>query len=206
MREESSYVNFHLLISTLKKPKTFSTLAMSAINNYQWDSEFSQLFTRCLDRYNNGDRDYTTYYTNEDLGFLYSIGYKEREFFDFVEDFADERVPTPTTALLVAAVRRDFFMTIQKGKLSQDVLRPEDLPARDAEWDGFVWLPRITAKARAKLRGELDPDIMYSCGGDRKFLGTHGIHPADFLRVTWAARDNDEALVSYVAAHSSQVT
>ncbi len=172
------------------------------INNYLWDTEFSKLFARCFERYKSGDTDFQQYYSQEDLAFLYSIGYKPREFFDFVEDFADEGVPTPTTAVLIASVRRDYFMTIQKGELSDQILTPDDLPPRDADWDGFVWLPRIVAKARAKLRGELDPEIMYSCGGDRNFLSRHQLHPADFLRVVWAAKEQDEAIVQYVQAHS----
>ncbi len=174
------------------------------INNYLWDTDFSKLFSRCFERYKSGDTDFNQYYSKEDLAFLYSIGYKPREFFDFVEDFADEGTPSPTTAVLIAAVRRDYFMTIQKGELSDEILTPADLPGRQEEWGGFVWLPRITAKARAKLRGELDPDIMYGCGGDRSFLSRHQIHPADFLRVAWAARDNDDAIVQYVQAHSPE--
>lgn len=172
------------------------------INNYLWDTEFSKLFARCFERYKSGDTDFNAYYSKEDLGFLYSIGYKPREFFDFVEDFGDEGVPTPTTAVLVASVRRDYFMTIQKGELSDVILTPEELPDRQEDWDGFTWLPRIVAKARAKLRGELHPDIMYGCGGDRNFLSTHTIHPADFLRVVWAAGDREDAIVQYVKAHS----
>lgn len=172
------------------------------INNYLWDTEFSRLFARCFERYKSGETDLNQYYTNEDLGFLYSIGYKPREFFDFVEDFGDESVPSPTTAVLIASVRRDYFITIQKGELSDRLLIADELPERDEDWEGFTWLPRIVAKARAKLRGELHPDIMYSCGGDRAFLAQHTIHPADFLRVVWAAQDNDDAIIQYVSAHS----
>ena len=88
------------------------------INDYLWDSEFSKLFARCFERYKGGDKDYTKYYNNEDHGFLYSIGYKPREFFDFVEDLAEHGEPAATTAVLIAAVRRDYFMTIQKGELT----------------------------------------------------------------------------------------
>ncbi|MEM7385681.1 MAG: hypothetical protein AAF514_12115 [Verrucomicrobiota bacterium] len=174
------------------------------MTEHLWDTEFSQLFTRCLDRYREGDTDLQNYYTKEDLAFLFSIGYKPREFFDFVEDFADEGKPSPTTAVLIASVRRDFFHTIQKGELSENELMPEDLPARDADLEGFVWLPRIIAKAEAKLRGELNPEIMFCCGGDRAFLTRHHVHPADFLRVTWAARGNHEAIANYVKAHTPQ--
>ena len=174
----------------------------SMINDYLWDAEFSKLYARCFERYKSGDKDYTQYYEKADIALLYSIGYKPREFFDFIEDFADENVPTPTTAVLIAAVRRDYFITIQRGELSENELTPDALPGREEEWGGFRWLPRIVAKARAKLRGELHPDIMYCCGGDRNFLSTHRIHPADFLRVVWAARDNDDAIIQYVAAHA----
>ncbi len=172
------------------------------INDYQWDTEFSKLFARCLDRFQGGDKDFEAYYSKEDLAFLYSIGYKPREFFDFIEDFADEGAPTPTTAILIAAVRRDYFMSIQKGAASEKQLTTDRLPGREEAWGGHVWLPRITAKARAKLRGELHPDIMYACGGDRNFLAKHNIHPADFLRVVWAAKDVDDAITQYVTTHS----
>ena len=174
------------------------------INDYLWDSEFSKLFARCFERYKGGDKDYTKYY-NEDHGFLYSIGYKPREFFDFVEDLAEHGEPAATTAVLIAAVRRDYFMTIQKGELSDNELTTDALPPREDELGGYQWLPRIIAKARAKLRGELHPDIMYGCGGDRNFLSGHGIHPADFLRFVWAAREHDDAIVQYVAAHSDDI-
>jgi hypothetical protein len=39
---------------------------------------------------------------------------------------------------------------------------------------------------------------MYSCGGDRAFLHQHDIHPADFLRVVWAARGDHGKIAAYV--------
>ncbi len=166
----------------------------------EWNDRFLELFQDCLARYRAGDRDYTGYYTDPDLAFLRSIGYKPRELFDFVEDFADGDVPTPSTALLVASVRRDYLLTIQKGVPdSSPLVTAQDLPTFGDDLDGIVYLPRIIKKARAKLKGLLDPDVMYGCGGDRKFLREHGnIHPADFLRSVWAAREDDMAIARYV--------
>ncbi|MBN8458869.1 MAG: DUF5069 domain-containing protein [Verrucomicrobia bacterium] len=164
-----------------------------------WNDYFLTFFDSCCATYRTGARDPDRYYTGEDLAFLSTIGHRPREFFDFVEDFCDEGVPTPSTALLVAAVRRDYFLTVQKGVTSEKTLVRDDLPTFGDELDGLVYLPRILAKARAKLRGELDPDIMFGCGGDRKFLRTHGgIHPADFLRHVWAAGENDHKLAAWV--------
>jgi hypothetical protein len=73
-----------------------------------------------------------------------------------------------------------------------------DLPAKAAEMDGIPWLPRLIAKAEAKLRGEMDDDTMYGCGGDRDFLEQHKIHPADFLRVVWAARGDKDRVLRFV--------
>ena len=61
-----------------------------------------------------------------------------------------------------------------------------------------MWLPRIIAKAQAKLRGEMSSDIMFGCGGDRAFLRKVGIDPAQFLRVVWNAGDDLEHIVEYV--------
>ena len=134
----------------------------------------------------------------EDLEFLGSIGHQPRELFDFVEDYADEATPSPEAAILIAAARRDFFQVVQNGEASDTQVTPAELPPKDSELEGTTWLPRIITKARAKLRGELHPDIMYACGGDRNFLRTHDIHPADFLRAVWAAGDDDAKIADYV--------
>lgn len=170
------------------------------MNNYQWESYFVELFDACVDEYDEGNKDFESWFSDEDQDFLKSIGYREREFFDFVEDNVTSggEAPTGTTALLIAAVRRDYLRVVQKGVTSERIVLPSELPAKTAELAGFVWLPRIIAKARAKLRGEMDPDTMYCCGGDRAFLSKHDIHPADFLHAVWAAGDNDQEIIEYV--------
>ena len=167
-----------------------------------WNDTFLELFDRCVTAYRSGNQDYSTYYTPADLEFLRSIGCQTRELFDYVEDFCDEGAPSVSTALLVAAVRRDYFLTVQHGVAGGGPLvTRDDLPTFGDELCGMAYLPRIQAKARAKLRGELDPDLMFSCGGDRKFLRTHGqIHPADFLRWVWATGDDDQQLAKWVAS------
>lgn len=169
--------------------------------NYTWDQTFLELFDRCVTRYRAGDQDFTGYYSADDLAFLASIGYKPREFFDFVEDFAEAGTPSASSAVLIAAVRRDYFIHVQKGTWSSREMQADELPARDAELDGIPWLPRILQKARNKLRGENCPDIMFGCGGDRRFLSQHDLHPADFLRVVWSAGDRDERVLHFVRNH-----
>jgi len=173
------------------------------MSNYSWDVRFLDLFNRCVKRYQGGDRDFTKYYGKDDLAFLKSIGCKTREFFDFVEDYANGEDPSPTTAVLVAAVRRDYLRTVMKGEFSDVEIDPDTLPAKSDELSGIRWLPRIIKKAEAKLRGELDPDVMYGCGGDRMFLDEHDIHMADFLRVVWAAQGNAQYVVDYVKRKGS---
>ncbi|MBT8043584.1 MAG: DUF5069 domain-containing protein [Verrucomicrobiae bacterium] len=164
-----------------------------------WNDQFLNLFRQCVEQYRAGNTDFHSYYEPTDLEFLQSIGYKPRELFDFVEDLCDEGVPSESTALLVASVRRDYFLTKQNGKPSDKEITPDDLPTFGDTLDGIAYFPRILTKARAKLRGELDPDIMFGCGGDRKFLRDQGnIHPADFLRNVWASGDDDTHIVEYV--------
>ena len=165
-----------------------------------WNDKFLALFDRCVATCRSGNRDFTTCHTPGDLAFLAEIGYQIREFFDFVEDFCDEGEPSASTALLIAAVRRDYFLTVQQGVISEQILTRDEIPTFGDELLGIPYLPRILAKARAKLRGELDPDLMFCCGGDRHFLKNHGdIHPADFLRWVWAVGDDDGKLAAWVA-------
>ncbi|TAE75566.1 MAG: hypothetical protein EAZ65_08840 [Verrucomicrobia bacterium] len=168
-----------------------------------WNDRFIDLFQRCVNRYQAGDRDFTRYYESPlDAALLAEIGYQPREFFDFVEDFCEEGDPSPSTALLIAAVRRDYFHVVMKGQPGTRQLTANDLPTFGDEIHGIAYLPRILAKARAKLRGELDPNLMFGCGGDRAFLARHGdLHPADFLRQVWAAGDDDSKLVARLLRH-----
>jgi len=164
-----------------------------------WNDQFIELFKRCVARYQAGDQDFTGYYTADDHGFLESIGYRPREFFDFVEDLCDEDEPTLSTALLVAAVRRDYFHVVMNGEVREATMTRENIPGFGEDLDGIYYLPRILAKAKAKLRGELDPDLMFGCGGDRKFLRENGDIPmADFLRRVWAAGDDESKLVEWL--------
>ena len=170
-----------------------------------WNDQFLALFDRCVAAYQDGDKDFENYYSAEDLSFLSSIGYQPREFFDFVEDFCEAGVPSISTALLVASARRDYFLTVQDSVPSTKRVKRDEVPAFEAELDGIPYFPRIIAKAKAKLRGELDPDLMFDCGGDRRFLTSNGdIHPADFLRNVWACGDDHSKLAKWVKSHSPQ--
>lgn len=167
-----------------------------------WNDHFLLLFDRCVKRYKNGEKHYPSYYDDEDLALLSGIGYRQREFFDFVEDFCDEGAPSPSDALLVASVRRDYFHTVMKGEVGKPTVTTENIPTFGEQLEGIHYLPRILAKARAKLRGELDPDLMYGCGGDRKFLRENGnVHLADFLRYVGSAGDDDHAVVRWLRDH-----
>lgn len=166
-----------------------------------WNDTFTAVFERCAEAYRNGNFDYEKDYTEDELAFLGSVGHKKREFYDFIEDFVDEGEPSVCTALLIAAVRRDYFLVEQGGKRSDKEITKDDLPTFGEEFDGMAYLPRILVKARAKLRGELDPDLMFGCGGDRNFLSKNGgIPPADFLRHVWAAGDDDSKVAAWIKA------
>jgi hypothetical protein len=172
---------------------------MYYMSQHTWDITFRRLFDWGIKQFQSGKTDPSGWFSAADKSFLASIGYTEQEFFDFVDDhcrYSDG--PTPETALLVAAVRRDYLRTVQKGVKSTKKVAPGELPAKSAALAGMVWLPRLIAKARAKLRGEMDPDTMYGCGGDRAFFVQHDVHPADLLRVVWAAGDDDQKIVDYV--------
>lgn len=167
-------------------------------DKFSWETRFKETFHKSVEKYQSGKNSLGDFFDDSDQTLLNDIGYKPREFFDFVEDYCDVGAPSPESALLIASVRRDFFLVIQKGERSKKQVTPQDLPDRNEELANIPWLPRIITKAKAKLRGELHPDIMYSCQGDMNFLANHNIHPADFLRAVWAADDSNDKIVDYV--------
>lgn len=170
------------------------------MNDQTWDTAFRELFENCAKKHRAGDTDGKDWFTAADKTFLESIGYTDREFYDFVDDHCRYGAEGPTleTSLLVAAVRRDYFRVVLSGQRTGKIVPPAELPPKSSSVEGFRWLPRLIVKARAKLKGEMDPDTMYGCGGDRAFFTEHKLHPADFLRVTWAAGDDDQKIIDFV--------
>lgn len=174
------------------------------MNHYTWPLEFRKIWNSAVERHKSGTRDPGRIFLPVEQEFLDSIGATTQEIFDFVDDFCRFGEPEFETVLLITAARRDFFLTVQKGTKSGKQIDMEWLPAKTAAIEGIEWLPRIIEKARAKLRGEMPPDLMFGCGGDRPFLKSVNVEPADFLRVVWAARDDSEKIVDYVKTHRAE--
>lgn len=168
------------------------------MTNYNWETTFRSLYDKAVAKYRDGNREPSSYFNRDETAFLAGIGHTAQELYDFAEDAVKYNEPSYGDALLIASVRRDYFLVIQNGKPSGHVIRMEDLPAKDAAVDGIAWLPRLIAKARAKLRGEMPAELMFGCGGDRKFLQSVNIHPADFLRHIWSAGDDDRKIIAHV--------
>ena len=168
------------------------------MENYTWDTKFVALFDRCVALYRTGSKDPAKWFSEADLAFLASFGYKPGEFFDFVDDHCRYPDMAAATALTVAAVRRDYFLHVQKGVASTRIVDRDELPAKSAAVQGIVWLPRLLAKAKAKLRGEMHYDTMFGCGGDRGFFQRYDIMPAEFLTAVWRAGDDDQQIIDWV--------
>lgn len=171
---------------------------MGKISAYRWHAPLHDLFQSAVKKYDGGQREAATYFVKDEAAFLASIGQTPQEIYDFAEDHASGGEPDWETVLLISAARRDFLLDAQRGIMSTKVVPTEDFPAKEATLEGIAWLPRLIQKARAKLRGELPPDLMYDCGGDRRFFKEYGLHPADFLRVEWAADGDAQKILRYV--------
>jgi hypothetical protein len=168
------------------------------MQHYDWTQKFRQCYDKAVNLYEQGNRDSATFFNKEETAFLASIGYTAQELYDFVDDWCRYNEPSFADAALVAAARRDYFLVVQNSQPTGKTISVDSLPSKEAELAGVVWLPRIIAKARAKLAGEMPGELMFGCGGDRKFLKSVDIHPADFLRVVWWAGDDDQKIVNYV--------
>jgi hypothetical protein len=174
------------------------------MSHYDWLEEFRKVYDAATLRYQQGERSPQKLFSKTDVKFLASIGCTAQELFDFIDDFARYGEPNFETTLLTTAVRRDYFLIEQNGIPSGKQIRMESLPAKSDEVDGIAWLPRLIEKARAKLRGEMPPELMYGCGGDRPFLRSMNVELAEFLRLVWVCGPDDRRIIDYVKKRRAQ--
>ena len=166
--------------------------------NDDWKSEFQNVWKRAIAAWKAGRKSAKAMFEPKDAAFLATIGCTTQELFDFVDDFLGYDDFDFETVLGVTAVRRGYFLDVMLGKSTGHVVPMGELPAKAATVDGIAWLPRLIAKARIKLRGEMNPDLMYGCAGDRPFLREHGMTLPQFLQLVRDKGDDDRAIVEAV--------
>ena len=163
--------------------------------NEDWESELQNVWNRGVAAWKAGRRSAQTMFDSKDVAFLATIGCTAQELFDFVDDslrYDDVDFPM---VLGVTAIRREYFLNVLHGKSTGRVVPMRDLPAKSDEVDGISWLPRLIVKARLKLRGEMNPDLMYGCAGDRPFLRRHHMTLPQFLQIVRDNEDDDRAII-----------
>ncbi len=169
-----------------------------------WTTQFRSLHAKAVARFGEGERSADALFDSGETEFLAGIGLRPIFLFDHAEDLCGRGEPDYDTTLLIASARRDYFLNVQRGVWTAEGFDTEGLPARGDEFDGIAWLPRIVPKAWGFLLGNLPPDIMYNCGGDRKFLAEHNVHPADFLRAAWSEGGKIDGLRNFLKPIDSQ--
>lgn len=172
------------------------------MKHYNYQDSFKKLYDKSVELYKSGNTDKSTWFNDSEIEFIKANGWRVQDFFDYGEDQVHGEQPTYEIAQSIEQVRRDYFLHMQNGVPSKNTVEAESLPPKTEELEGIVWLPRIIQKALGKIKGEICEEIMYCCGGDRKFLQTHDIHPAEFLRLVWANEDKPEAIVDFVKSRS----
>jgi hypothetical protein len=168
------------------------------VTNNDWKSQFHQVFDRGVAAWNEGRNSATTMFGPDEVKFLASIGYTAQEMFDFVDDWQRYGEPDFETAQAIAAIRRDYFLQVLHGRTSGRIGQMDALPPKAEEVDGIAWLPRIIAKARWKLRGEMPDDLMYGCGGDRAFIESVRMTLPQFLQLVWESGHDDRRIIEQV--------
>jgi hypothetical protein len=166
--------------------------------HYDFAPTFRTLYDKAVSLYASGNSQPDSYFTDTERAWLAGNGITPRHLYDYAEDEQDGGEPGYGNALAIEFVRRDYFINVQGGQPSPQELDESSLPAKTDEVAGLAWLPRIIPKAKAKLRGELPPSLMYCCGGDRNFFRTHDILPAEFLALVWRHFDEEQSIIDWV--------
>ena len=170
------------------------------MNQEDWKTEFRNVWDRAIAAWKGGRKSARTMFEPADATFLATIGCSTQELFDFVDDSLGYDDVDFETVLAVTAIRREYFLGVMHGKPTGRVVEMSELPAKSAEVDGIAWLPRLIVKARTKLRGEMNPDLMYGCAGDRPFLRKHHMTLPGFLQLVRDQGDNDRAIIDALKA------
>ena len=168
-----------------------------------WQNQFKTIYDAALSRYSAGRQTPVSMFEVEEVAFLSSIGCTTQELFDYVEDYIHSSDPSYQDVLEVTAIRRDFFINQLGGKPATEIVQTHQLPAKSASVEGIRWLPRIIAKAKAKLQGQLSEDLMYGCGGDRPFLRSVNITLPEFLTKVRDSK-SDQEVVDFVKNRSAR--
>ena len=177
-------------------------LLVKSMKHFNFPEKFHALHDKALRQYTAGQRGVQSYFSADELAFLTANGLTAQNLFDYAEDLHNQGEPSYDQALAIELVRRDYFLNIQLGRPSAQILDVDTMPAKTEAVLGIEWLPRLIPKAKAKLRGELPSTLMYCCGGDRRFFQEHDIHPAEFLSLVWRQENNDAAIVDWVVKRS----
>jgi hypothetical protein len=172
------------------------------MKNYDFPNRFKALYDQAVDLYAKGRRGAGTFFDKEQADWLAANGLTPQHLYDYAEDEVGDHEPGFGHALTIETLRRGYFINVQGGRPSSTVLDESKLPAKSEQAQGIEWLPRIIPKAKAKLKGELPPSLMYCCGGDRRFFKAHDIVPEEFLGIIWGNGDNDAATIDWVVARS----
>jgi hypothetical protein len=166
--------------------------------NNDWETQFKAVYGRGSTAWMAGRKSAATMFTPEDASFLATIGCTTQELFDFVDDWHRYGEPDFDAARAVAAIRRDYFLNVLQGRPTTARVSMDELPPKTAAVDGIVWLPRLIAKARAKLRGEMPDDLMYGCGGDRECFGNIKMTMPAFLELVRDCGEDTRRIVETV--------
>lgn len=162
------------------------------------ENELANVHREACENYRNGERDAVKILGAAGRLSLAEMGIREQVMFDFAEDFVRYGEPSLEDFQSVVAIRRTYFLESLEGRWPSAVVPESELPLRADEWEGIPWLPRIARKAACFLDGSLPSDVMFGCGGDRRFLKEHGLALAEFLTVVKDAKGDDAAILRRV--------
>src|SRR4030095_4634254 len=111
-----------------------------------WQNQFRTVFNRGVAAWKQDRKSPATMFEPDDVKFLATIGCTAQELFDFVDDLQRYGEPDFQTALKIAALRRDYFLNVLKGKSTGRVASMDDLPAKTDEGERTPGVHRFTEK------------------------------------------------------------
>jgi len=161
-------------------------------------TQLENLWDHAVSTYQQGNRDPADFFDADQLEFISSTGLSPQEVFDYAEDYITAGEPDFATFARVHEVRRRYFEEVQGSQAERRDTALSYYPNPNDSHQEISYLPRIIAKAKTKLNGTLNPDIMYGCSNDRRFLNDHEIDSTDFLQKVWDTNADSNQLATWI--------
>src|ERR1700756_3343097 len=98
------------------------------MKHYEFTQQFKAHYDKAVGLYAKGQRGAESFFNETEKAWLAGEGLTAQHLYDYAQDPAQYGEPGYDNALSIELIRRDYFLNVQGGKASKDVLDEGKMP------------------------------------------------------------------------------